>query len=272
MPKIAAIQMCSSASRDENLQNASELIAQAVDHGAELIVLPEMFSLMGIDLMDKIHVKEIYGAGPVQDFLSEHAARFHTWIVGGTIPIACNTPNKVKAACIVYNHVGQPVARYDKIHLFDVIVSETESYQESDSTEPGNELVVVDTPLGTLGLSVCYDIRFPGLFTQLCQQGAQIIAIPAAFTEKTGQAHWHVLTRARAIENVCYIVGACQGGLHANKRKTYGHSLIIEPWGSIVHVAGAHGTAIVYADIDLKKLNAIRATLPVIRHQRRDLY
>lgn len=191
-----------------------------------------------------------------------------TWIVGGTIPIACDNPNKVKAASIVYDHNGKTVARYDKIHLFDVTISETESYKESDTTEPGHEIVVVDTPVRKLGLTICYDIRFAGLYTHLLNRGAEIIAIPSAFTVKTGEAHWQLLSRSRAVENFCYVVGAAQGGTHSSGRQTYGHSLIVEPQGSVVHELIEPTAAIAYANIDLKKLHEIRASVPVKQHQK----
>lgn len=268
LPKIAAIQLCSSHIVDENLALAARLIAQAVLCGAQLIVLPEMFSIMGKNPTDKVAVKEAFGVGRIQDFLSEQARMHKTWIVGGTIPIACDDDHKVRAASIVYDHNGNAVARYDKIHLFDVTVSETESYRESDTTEPGHDIVVVDTPVGKLGLSVCYDIRFAGLYTELLNRGAEILAIPSAFTVKTGQAHWQLMCRARAVENFCYVVGSAQGGTHSSGRQTYGHSLIVEPWGSVVQEQLQLEDGIVYADVDLKKLHEIRASIPVIQHQR----
>lgn len=264
--KVAAIQMCSSHHVDENLTTAAALIAEAAKNQAKLIVLPEMFAVMGKTTADKVSVKEEYGAGKIQQFLSTQATVHQIWIVGGTIPIACENQNKVRAASIVYDHHGNAVARYDKIHLFDVTLSKTESYRESDTTEPGSDIVVIDTPVGKLGLSVCYDIRFPELFTQLVKKGAEIIAIPAAFTVKTGEAHWQLLARSRAVENFCYVIGAAQGGTHSNGRKTYGHSIIIEPWGSVVQEITKTGNAIAYADIELKKLHEIRAAIPGNTH------
>ncbi len=268
MPKIASLQMCSSPLVDENLATAARLIEEAASHGAALVVLPEMFAIIGEKPTDVVAVKETYGSGKIQDFLSKQAKKSNVWIVGGTIPIACDDKHKIKAACIVYDSQGNAVARYDKIHLFDVVISETESYRESDTTEPGNKTVVVDTPVGKLGLSVCYDIRFPGLYTQLLNQGAEIITVPAAFTVKTGQAHWQLLLRSRAVENFCYVIGAAQGGTHAGDRKTYGHSLIVEPWGTVIQEITQPGNAIAYANIDLKKLHDIRALMPVAQHQK----
>lgn len=266
--KIAAIQMRSSNNVDDNLKTAERLIKEAALHDAKLVVLPEMFAIMGKTSEDKVAVKENFGAGKIQDFLSEQAKINKIWIVGGTIPIACDDENKVRAASIVYDDRGKVVARYDKIHLFDALISTTENYKESDTTEAGNEIVVVDTPVGKLGLSVCYDIRFPALFTALRNKGAEIIAIPSAFTVKTGQAHWHVLMRARAIENFCYVIGAAEMGTHASGRQTYGHALIVEPWGNVVEEILESREGIVYADVDLKKLHDIRAAMPVHEHQK----
>ncbi len=268
MSKVAAIQMCSSVHVDENLKTAERLIRNAVENGAKLVVLPEMFAIFSSQANDKILVKERYGRGKIQDFLANTAVNLGVWIVGGTIPIEASDKNKARAASLVYDSNGKNVARYDKIHLFDVVLSETESYKESDTTEPGNQLIVIDTPVGKLGLSVCYDIRFPGLFTHLLNAGAEIIVIPSAFTVKTGEAHWQLLTRSRAVENFCYVIGACQGGVHPNGRQTYGHSIIVEPWGSIVQEFIEPGVGIIYADIDLQELKKIRSTIPIVQHQK----
>jgi len=260
--------MCSSNLVDENLAITEKLISEASDNGAQLIVLPEMFAIMGEKAADKVAIAEKYGDGEIQSFLSRCAKQYNVWIVGGTIPIQCNDKNKIRAACIVYNNTGDAVARYDKIHLFDVTVSETESYRESDTTEPGDSIVVIDTPVGKLGLAVCYDVRFPSLFTELMNRGAEIIALPSAFTVKTGEAHWHLLTRARAVDTFCYVIGSAQVGMHANGRQTYGHTLIVEPWGTIVSEITEKKTGIAYADIDLKKLYDIRNSIPVKNHRK----
>jgi len=267
MKKIAAIQLSSTDNVDENLQTTAKLIRKAADNGAQLIVLPEMFAIMGKHAADKVSVSEKYGDGKIQSFLSDCAKKYNTWIVGGTIPIACENKTKVRAACIVYNDNGNAVARYDKIHLFDATLSETESYLESDTTEPGNSIVLVDTPCGKLGLAVCYDIRFPTLFTELMNRGAEIIAIPAAFTVKTGEAHWKLLARARAVDTFSYIIGAAQSGTHANSRQTYGHTLIVDPWGTVCSEIIELGNAIAYAVIDLNTLREIRKSIPVMEHQ-----
>lgn len=263
MNKIAAIQMCSSNDVDENLTLAEGLINQAAQAGAQMIVLPEMFAMMGEHATNKVDVKESFSQGRIQNFLAKIAKELNIWLVAGTIPITASVANKVRAACLVYDNQGKVVARYDKMHLFDVALSEQETYCESATTEPGDNCVVVDTPLGKLGLAVCYDIRFPLLFNQLVQQGAEIIAIPAAFTVRTGLAHWELLARSRAVDTFCYIIGACQSGMHKSGRQTYGHSLIVEPWGTVVAHSTVVGNDIVYADVDLVKVREARRMIPL---------
>ncbi|HSW69230.1 MAG TPA: carbon-nitrogen hydrolase family protein [Gammaproteobacteria bacterium] len=268
MTKVAAIQMCSSHLVDENLKLSEKLINEAAQNNAKLIVFPEMFAIMGQKPTDKIIAKETFGHGHIQSFLSEQAKKNGVWIVGGTIPIECGDKNKIRAACLVFDNNGKCVARYDKIHLFDVVLSETETYKESDTTEPGNELVVVDTPFGKLGLAVCYDLRFPELFRHLFNKGAEIIAIPSAFTVPTGEAHWELLARSRAIENFSYLIGACQGGTHSSGRKTYGNSIIVEPWGAVSAKKEGTEPGIIYTTIDLKKAYEARKSVPIADHQR----
>lgn len=268
MAKIAAVQMCSSHLVDENLTTAGYWIHQAAAQGAQLVVLPEMFAILGAAATDKVAVKEPFGHGKIQTFLAEQAVKNRLWIVGGTIPIAGNHPNKVRAASLVFDDQGQCVARYDKIHLFDATLSETENYRESDTTESGQEIVVVDTPCGKLGLAVCYDVRFPELFQCLVQKGAEIIALPSAFTVQTGEAHWEILVRSRAIDHFCYLVGACQGGVHSNGRKTYGHSMIVEPWGCVAAQKDDVIPGVIYATIDLTTVYAARKSVPVEHHRR----
>jgi len=264
--KLAAIQMCSSHNVDDNLATAGRLIAQAAAHDAKLVVLPEMFALMGTDQKDKVLIKETYGDGNIQRFLAETARKNRIWIVGGTIPIVCDDDDKVRASCLVFNNDGIVVARYDKMHLFDVIVSETEVYKESATTQPGKDVVVVDTPIGRLGLAVCYDIRFPGLFRALMQKGVEVIAIPSAFTVPTGEAHWTLLARSRAVDTLSYVVGACQGGMHTSGRKTYGHSLMVDPWGRIIAQQPNVEPGVIYATVDLESLHKIRTSLPIYQH------
>lgn len=268
MKKIAAIQMCSSHLVDENLETVANLIFEAAKNDAKLIVLPEMFAIIGLGATDKVVVKEPFGHGKIQSFLSEQAKKNYVWIVGGTIPIECNDETKVRAASLVFDDKGNFITRYDKIHLFDVTISNQEIYKESDTTEPGNELVIVDTPFGKLGLGVCYDVRFPELFRCLFDKGAEIIALPSAFTVTTGEAHWELLARSRAVENFCYLVGACQGGTHSSGRKTYGNSIIIEPWGNVISKKEGVDTGIIYANIDLNKVHEARKSIPIAEHQR----
>lgn len=266
--KIAAIQLTSSQSVDENLQQVESMLCNAAATGAELIVLPEMFPIMGKTEKDKVAAAEKIGNGKIQSFLSALAKQYNIWIVGGTIPIIANDPNKIRAACLVYNDNGRLAARYDKIHLFDATLSNGERYYESETTEPGNDIVVVDTPFGKLGLAVCYDMRFPNLFEQLHHRGAEIIAIPAAFTAKTGAAHWHLLTRSRAIDTFSYVIASNQVGTHANQRQTYGRSLIVDPWGSVISELNEDKPGIIYADIDLAKIQMIRESIPTKIHRR----
>jgi deaminated glutathione amidase len=270
--KVAAIQMCSSNEVDENLEVAAGLIQSAALDGAKLVVLPEGFSIIGSNEHDKLAVKEIYGSGKVQEFLSQQALKNNIWIVGGTMPIRCENPQKVRAACIVYDNKGKPVGRYDKMHLFDAVISEFESYKESNTIEAGDKVVVIETPVGRLGIAVCYDIRFPMMFTRLFDRGAEIIAIPAAFTMRTGEAHWQLLARSRAVENFCYVIGACQGGTHASNRKTYGHSLIIDPWGSVLAERTEPGPGVIYSDISLEKIYKIRAAMPSLSAHKKNCY
>lgn len=262
MNTIAAIQLCSTTCIDDNLTTVAHLTAEASARGAQLVVLPEMFACFGQDQSQIKLLRERPGSGKVQDFLASLAKKHRIMIVGGTIPLYGDNPDKFRAACLIYDVKGQLIARYDKTHLFDVTLSHQESYCESKTTEPGNRITVVDTPLGKLGVCVCFDIRFPDVFTELCALGAEIIAIPAAFTHTTGQAHWEILTRCRAIDSFCYIVGACQGGTHPGGRTTYGHSLIVDPWGTVLDEIQQPGSHIAYANIDLNFLHAIRKKIP----------
>lgn len=266
MSKVAAIQMASAPQRDANLIEAGRLIQLAKDQGAELVVLPENFPIMGVNESDKVDIREPYKNGPIQTFLSKQAKKHGVWIVGGTIPLECDDPNKIIAACIVYNAEGEVVARYDKIHLFDVELGTDESYKESETISNGDEVVVVDTPFGKLGLAICYDLRFPELFRQLVDKGAEIIAIPSAFTATTGKSHWEVLVRARAIENLCYVVAADQGGYHLSGRSTYGDSMVVDPWGTVLNRM-SKGAGVVMADIDLRRMNITRRTFPCLQHR-----
>ena len=267
MIKCAAIQMASGPSVSSNLLEAEKLIAEAVKTGAKLVALPENFAMMGDREVDKIRIKEADGSGPIQHFMSVTAKKYGIWLIGGTIPIAGNDENKVRAACVIHNDRGERVARYDKIHLFDVNVPGTdEVYRESDSIERGDQMLVIDSPFGKMGIAVCYDLRFPEFFRKMVAQGMEILVIPSAFTDKTGSAHWEVLLRARAIENLCYVIAPNQGGFHLSGRKTYGHSMIVGPWG-VVQDCYKTGAGFVTAELDLDKLRKVRSAFPVLNHR-----
>ncbi|RLK51330.1 nitrilase [Alkalispirillum mobile] len=265
--RAAAIQMVSGPNLAGNLAEAERLVAQAAERGARLVVLPENFALMGRREADKLDVAEEEGSGPIQDLLAKLAIRHRVHLVAGTIPLRNGTPGKVRAACLLFGPDGRRLARYDKIHLFDVGVSDSEAYRESDTLEAGRRPVVVDTELGRIGLAVCYDVRFPELFRGMAEQGMEILALPSAFTAVTGAAHWRTLVTARAIENLCFVVAPDQGGRHASGRETHGDSLIVDPWG-IVLDSRAKGAGVVVADLDLQRQAEIRRRFPVLEHRR----
>ena len=269
MSRVAAVQMASGPNVSANLIEAGRLIARAVkNHDAKLIVLPENFAIMGLSEQDKVKIREQDGKGPIQDFLANQAAKHGVWLVGGSIPLVAETDNKVRAACLLMDERGRRAARYDKMHMFDVHITETgENYAESQTIEAGESLVVVDTPFGKLGLAVCYDLRFPELFRAMLAQGMEVLAVPSAFTAVTGSAHWEILVRARAVENLCYVVAAAQGGFHANGRETHGDSMIVDPWGLVLDRL-PRGAGVVSADIEPARLRSIRRNFPAIRHQR----
>jgi nitrilase len=262
-PLIAAIQMCSGADVAANLEQARHLVEAAVARGAGLVALPENFSFMGMDERAKLEVQEREGAGPIQEFLAHTARQHRIWLVAGSVPLQASVADKVRASCLVYDDGGQLKARYDKIHLFGFEMGE-ERYFEARTIEPGDAIVVVDSPFGRLGLSICYDLRFPELYRAM--QGIDIVLVPSAFTETTGSAHWETLLRARAIENLVYVLAPAQGGLHANGRRTYGDSMIIDPWGTILdRVASGCGAAV--APIDARHMAKLRASLPALSHR-----
>lgn len=268
MSKVAAIQMASGPNVKANLAEAEKLIKIAVQQEAELVVLPENFAIMGTSESDKVKIAEPFGNGLLQDFLKDQAIKNNIWLVGGTIPIKSNNPKKVSAACLLFNPQGELVARYNKVHLFDVTIeASNESYTESETIEAGNDIVVVDTPFGRLGLAVCYDLRFPELFRAMVDQNMEICAIPSAFTSLTGKVHWESLLRARAIENLSYMIAADQGGYHVGGRETHGDSMIIDPWGLILNRL-PHGTGVVVSNIDVAKLEHSRKMFPVLQHKR----
>ncbi len=268
MSKVAAIQMTSGPNVQANLDEAAKLIAQAASQGAELIVLPENFSQMPMTELERVGNAEKPGDGLVQNFLSTQAAKHKTWIVGGTIPIRSDDKAKAYSSSLVYDADGKQVARYNKIHMFDVLIEEqNETYNESATTVAGDEPIVIDTPFGKLGLSVCYDLRFPELFRTMVDMGMEICVIPSAFTAFTGQSHWEPLIRARAIENQCFVIAAAQGGYHVNNRQTYGHSMIVNPWGNILGSVGT-GAGVVITEIDKSVLETTRKNFQVLQHRR----
>jgi nitrilase len=262
--------MASGPNVKANLEEAERLIKTAVQQDAKLVVLPENFAIMGLSEMDKVAIAEAPGEGPIQQFLSQQARKHEIWIVGGTIPIESNVTGKVFSASLLYNDKGEMVARYDKIHLFDVVLEASkESYTESETIEPGDDVVVVDTPFGKLGMAICYDLRFPELFRAMADVGMELCVLPSAFTSLTGKAHWESLLRARAIENLCYMIAPDQGGYHINGRETHGDSMIIDPWGVVLNRL-PHGTGVVVSDIDLEKLRKTRKNFPALQHKRLD--
>lgn len=268
MSKVAAIQMTSGADVARNLDAAQALLRGARQQGASVAVLPENFAFMGRGEAAKLDVAEEAGHGPIQDFLAAAARQYGFWIVGGTVPVKVPGEARVAAACLVFDDQGRQVARYDKIHLFDVDVpGKLESHRESKAVRPGSQPVVLDTPVGRLGLAVCYDVRFPELFRHLLAEGAEWFSLPSAFTVPTGRAHWELLLRTRAVENLCYLVAAAQSGLHENGRETYGDSMIVEPWGRIV-ARLPRGTGVITAELDLERQRRLRQDFPAVDHRR----
>jgi nitrilase len=267
MTLVAAVQMTSSNERDANLATAARLLTEAASAGARVAVLPENFSIMAKRDAERRAVAEADGDGPVQTFLANTARSLGLWIVGGTTPLLLPDEPRLATACLVYNDAGERVARYDKIHLFDVDVpGKSESYRESAHFAPGRAPVVVDTPAGKLGLSVCYDMRFPELYRALAAAGAEWFTMPSAFTVPTGRAHWEILLRARAIENLCHVVAAAQWGMHANGRGTWGHSMIIDHWGQVLAQQDG-GEGVIAASIDLEAQRAARRSFPALDHR-----
>ena len=272
----AAIQMVSTADVAINLNVAGELLDKAAAMGAKLVVLPENWPLMGNSERDKLAYQESYGSGPFQDFLAGKARSLDLWLLGGSIPLSTGDPDHVYNSCLLYDPDGRCIARYDKIHLFDVSVDKDgkETYRESDTFTPGKEITVAKTPFGNIGISICYDLRFPELYRNMLSQDISIIAVPSAFTQTTGKQHWEILLRARArvlfrsraVENLCYVIAAAQGGQHNEKRATWGHSMIVGPWGDIL-ASMETGAGIICADLDLQHLHTIRRSFPALEHR-----
>ncbi len=261
--KVAAVQMASGPNVAGNLGEARRLIAKAVEQGARLVVLPEFFAIMGMTDQDKVKVREQPGQGPIQSFLGETARQYKVWLVGGSIPLAASAPDKVLNSCLVYDDQGKQVARYDKIHLFNLELG-NERYDEAKTIESGNQVVVVDSPFGRIGLAVCYDLRFPELFRAMKE--VNIIVLPAAFTETTGKMHWEVLVRARAVENLAYVIAAAQGGYHINGRETHGNSMIVDPWGRVLDRL-PRGSGVVIAEVNPSYQASLRSSLPALTHR-----
>ncbi|MDP3088122.1 MAG: carbon-nitrogen hydrolase family protein [Methylotenera sp.] len=261
--KMAAIQMASGPQVAANLSEAERLIEIAANQGAKLVVLPEYFAIMGLKETDKVAVREEEGKGPIQDFLKKIAKKHKIWLIGGSVPIVSNFPNKVRNSCLVYDDKGKQVARYDKIHLFGLDLG-NEHYHEENTIESGNAIQVVDTPFGKIGLSICYDLRFPELYRAMGD--VNIIVVPSAFTDTTGKAHWETLIRARAIENLSYVIAPAQGGYHLSGRETHGNSMIVDPWGVILDRL-PRGSGVVIATMNPQYQQSLRKSLPALKHR-----
>ena len=266
---VAAIQRVSKNNLQENLQKTETLIKLAVNKGARLIVLPENFAVFSSSLQAQIAEQENTPDGPIRTYLSRLARQYRVWLVGGTIPIADNPADKRPySSCLVFNAEGEQVARYNKIHLFDVSINDAQQrYAESETYQPGDRVVTVPTPFGLLGVAVCYDLRFPELFRIMFQRGVDIIALPAAFTKTTGRAHWMTLIRARCIENSCFMIAADQGGKHSAQRETFGHSCVVNAWGDVLSLQEL-GEGAAFAVLDFDEMRAQRVQIPVAEHQR----
>ena len=269
--RIAAIQMNSGSDIEKNLTLASKLLENAAAVGSRVTVLPENFAMMAKHPQTLPSVAEQLGKGPIQKFLTQQAMHHEMWIIAGTIPIATDVSDHTSAACLVYNEFGEQVVRYNKMHLFDVTVKDNEMYNESEYITAGSSndhnIVVVDSPIGKIGLAVCYDLRFPELFRRLSEAGATTLVIPSAFASSTGKAHWLPLLQSRAIENLCYVIAPGQDGKHASGRTTHGHSMVISPWGDVMAKL-EHGNGVITTDLDLKRQQQLRQRFPVLAHRR----
>jgi deaminated glutathione amidase len=261
--RIAAVQMASGPKVDANIREAARLIEMAAGQGAKLVALPEYFPIMGMDERDKVKVREHEGDGPIQSFLSSTARKHGIWIVGGSLPLVASVPDKVRNSCLVYDAEGKRVARYDKIHLFGFEMGR-ESYAEQRTIEPGREVVTFESPFGRIGLSICYDLRFPELYRAM--KGVDLILAPSAFTETTGKAHWETLIRARAIENLAYVLAPAQGGYHVNGRETHGDTMLVDPWGVVLDRL-PRGSGVVIGSIDHRHTAKLRQSLPALAHR-----
>lgn len=261
--RVAAIQMASGPNVAANLEEATRLIDMAASIGVRIVALPEYFAIMGMKDTDKVAVREKPGDGPIQQWMSEIAAKHRIWLIGGSIPTESGVPNKVRNTCFVYDKAGTQVARYDKIHLFNLALG-SENFSEERTIEAGDQVVAVDSPYGRIGLSICYDLRFPELYRAMGD--VDIIVIPSAFTATTGKAHWEPLIRARAIENLAYVIAPAQGGFHVNGRETHGDTMIVDPWGVVLdHLP--RGSGVVVAGINPHYQQTIRKSLPALTHR-----
>ena len=273
-PAVAVIQMVSSQHVDVNLTRAEVLMTEAANGRAEAVFLPENFAALGNSNLRAIGDGETDSAGPVHSFLSEMSRRLSCWVFAGTVPLATRPDGsmvedgRVRAASLVYDGDGIEICRYDKIHMFDVDVDDSQGkYRESETFEPGTESLVVDSPVGRVGLTVCYDLRFPELYRKLFSQGVDLFAVPSAFTTVTGEAHFKLLMQSRAVENSCFTVAACQGGEHDSGRMTYGHSMVVDPWGDVVGELGV-GEGVLHCELDMEKQKTIRREMPFIQQRR----
>jgi nitrilase len=265
--RVAAIQMASGPQVSANLEEATRLVALAATTGARIIALPEYFALMGLRDTDKVEAMEADGNGPIQDWMAEMAAKHQVWLIGAGVPIASGIPGKVRNSCLVYDKVGKRVARYDKIHLFSLSMGQ-EQFNEARTIEAGDTVKVVESPYGRIGLSICYDLRFPELYRAMGD--VDIIVIPSAFTATTGKAHWEPLIRARAIESLAYVIAPAQGGYHVNGRETHGDSMIVDPWGVVLDRL-PRGSGVVVAGINPQYQQTVRKSLPALSHRQPQL-
>ncbi|BAX59837.1 carbon-nitrogen hydrolase family protein [Burkholderia stabilis] len=261
--RVAALQMVSTPDVARNLAEARRLIAEAAGEGAQLVLLPEYFCFMGHRDTDKLALAEPYRDGPIQRFLADAARRHGIWVIGGTLPLKAPEADRVLNTTLVFDPSGNEAARYDKIHLFNFEKGD-ESFDEARTIRAGDTVVAFDAPFGRVGLSVCYDLRFPELYRRMGD--CTLIVVPSAFTYTTGRAHWETLLRARAVENQCYVLAAAQGGKHENGRRTWGHSMLIDPWGEIVAVRDV-GASVVLGAIDPQRIADVRQSLPAWRHR-----
>ena len=261
--RVAALQMVTTPDRERNLAEAERLIAEAAADGAQLVLLPEYFCFMGFKDTDKLSIREAYRDGPIQRFLADAARRHGVWVIGGTLPLTAPEPERVLNTTLVFDPQGNEAARYDKIHLFS-FEKGTESFNEARTIRPGDTVTTFNAPFGRVGLSVCYDLRFPELYRKLGD--CALIVVPSAFTYTTGRAHWELLLRARAVENQCYVLAAAQGGKHENGRRTWGHSMLIDPWGEVVAVRD-EGAGVVAGNLERARIDEVRQSLPAWRHR-----